>query len=549
MTQYSSATWTSEFAWEMSAKDIELFNEAHQDKSPSGAVSSLLQKAAELHSLGQLDEAIAVYQEAVRLDEHCHPAWYALGCAWESKGDDAVALGCFRKALSLAPEHGETHHNTGKVLHKLGLTDEAMERFRCAQALGRGFLPNTAIATLIPGSPCAGNSAILEARRFWAQTHLPPLDSHKRSQRASPRARRLRVGYLSSFFQSHNWMKPVWGLLNHHNRDRFEVFLFSDGPEEACRPCYRKHPGDRFYDITGLSNRAAADAIEQCDLDVLVDLNGYSRVDRLAVIALKPAPIIIGWFNLYATSGIPCYDYLIGDDEVVSPEEEGFYTERVLRVPGCYLTFEVLYPVPDVVDPPMLSSGKMTFGCLASQYKITEPVVDAWSRILVSTQDTRLFLKNATLDSAANREFLARRFESRGVARHRITMEGSAAHFDFLAAYGNMDVALDPFPYNGGTTTSEALWQGVPVLTFPGDRWAARQSTSINRAAGLGEFVRRNLEDYIGGAIALAKQSDTSVRLKQLRRTMRDRLVRSQLLDTVTFAKNMERLYEETTEQ
>lgn len=515
------------------------------EASPPIAVADLFEKATKLHGHSQLDEAIAVYREVLRLDERFHPAWYAQGCAWEKKGYEATALDCFRKALSLAPEQGETHHNLGKVLHKLGLTDEAIERFQGALTLGKGFLPRTAIATLIPGSPSATNSTVLEARRSWAETHLPPLDPYKNFLRASVQGRRIRVGYLSSFLQSHNWMKPVWGLLNHHNRDRFEIFIFSDCPEAAaCRPCYRKHPVDRYHDITGLSNQATAEWIERCNLDLLVDLNGYSRVDRLAVIALKPAPVIIGWFNLYATSGMACYDYVIGDDVVIPPEEEQFYTEKVLRVPGCYLTFEVLYPVPDVVDPPILSTRKLTFGCLASQYKITEPVVEAWACILASAPDARLFLKNATLDSPANQEFLEKRFESHGVARDRITMEGSANHFDFLAAYGCVDLALDTFPYNGGTTTSEAVWQGVPVITFRGDRWAARQSASINRAAGLTEFICRSLDDYISCAIALAKHPDTPARLRGLRHTMRNRLACSPLCDTVNFARNIEILYE-----
>ncbi len=520
------------------------------DTSRSAETSDLFQKATQLHSLARLDEAIAVYQEVIRLNEDFHPAWYAQGCAWEAKGGDAVALACFQKAVSLAPDHGETHHNLGKVLHKLGLTDEAMERFRSALALGKGFLPRTAIATLIPGSPSATPGTILEARRSWAETHLPPVDPQKRSQREASHARRIRIGYLSSFFQSHNWMKPVWGLLNHHGRDRFQIFLFSDGPEAACQPCYHKHPTDRFYDISGLTNADTSDLIEKSNLDVLVDLNGFSRVDRLAVIALKPSPIVVGWFNLYATSGMACYDYLIGDDTVIPPEEETFYTEKILRVPGCYLTFEVLYPVPDVVDPPIDSRGKnITFGCLASQYKITEPVVEAWSRILGLAQGSRLFLKNATLGSPANREFLAQRFESYGVSGDRITMEGPADHFYYLAAYERIDLALDTFPYNGGTTTSEALWQGVPVITFPGDRWAARQSTSINRAAGLDDFVCSNLDDYILRAIALANDPGTPERLRELRRTMRSRLVGSTLCNTVDFARNMENLYEEILER
>jgi predicted O-linked N-acetylglucosamine transferase (SPINDLY family) len=505
--------------------------------------SDAFQRAAGFHGEGKLEEALVAYREAVRLDERFHAAWYAQGCAWETKGEDATALACFEKAVSLAPDHAESQHNLGNVLHKLGLADEAIARFRAAIVPGKEFLPRTAIATVIPGSPSADNRAVLEARREWAQTHLPPPDRTRRFRRAPIHDRPLRVGYLSSFFQSRNWMKPVWGLVNHHDRARFEVHLFSDGPEAPCRPCYGKHPADRFHDISGLSNRAAAERIEEAELDLLVDLNAYSRVDRLAVVALRPAPIVVGWFNLYATSGMACYDYLIGDQGVVPPEEEVFYVEKVLRVPGCYLSFEVLYAVPEVVEPPVLSAGSLTFGCLASQYKITPPVVDAWSRILLRLPGSRLFVKNATLDGEANREFLARRFERCGVARDRIAMEGGAEHSEYLAAYGHVDLALDTFPYNGGTTTSEALWQGVPVLTFRGDRWAARQSSSILRTAGLSEFVAEDLDDYVQRAVALAHAPDTPRRLAQLRRGMRSQLARSALCDTASFAGNMERLY------
>jgi protein O-GlcNAc transferase len=507
------------------------------------AAADAFQRAAAFHRDGKIGEAIDAYQEAIALDESFHPAWYGQGCALGTKGDDASALACFEKAVSIAPDHGESQHNLGKVLHKLGLTDEAIGRFRAAISLGKGFLPRTAIATLIPGSPGAGNLAILEARRDWATTHLPPADRTKAFPHAPIRDRRLRVGYLSSFFQCRNWMKPVWGLVNRHDREQVEVHLFSDAPEAECLDCYRKHPGDRFHDISGLSNRAAAERIERSGLDILVDLNAYSRVDRLAVVALRPAPIVAGWFNHFATSGMACFDYLIGDDEVIPREEEGLYTEKIVRIPGCYLTFEVLYTVPDVVDPPVLSAGTLTFGSLASQYKITPPVIEAWSRILRRSSGTRLLLKNSTLGSEANRKFLARRFEECGVPRHRITMERPAEHFAYLAAYGRVDVALDTFPYNGGTTTSEAIWQGVPVLAFRGDRWAARQSSSILRAAGLHEFVAKNVDDYVERAVALAESPDRARRLAELRRGLRSRLAGASICDTATFARNMERLY------
>jgi protein O-GlcNAc transferase len=503
----------------------------------------IYQRAGEFHRQGQLDEAIVEYQKAVSLDARFHPGWYSQGCAFEAKGNHASALACFQKAVSLAPDHRESHHNLGKALFGLGLVDEALDRFRAAMEQGAGFLPRTAVAVVIPGSPRADNQAILAARRDWAETHLPAPEPLRRSSAAPPEDRRLRVGYLSSFFGRPKWMKPVWGLVNHHDRERVEVHLFSDGPESQCQADYHKHPSDRFHDISGLSNQAAARRIQASQLDLLVDLNGYSRVDRLAVAALKPAPILAGWFNFYATSGMSCYDYLIGDNIVIPPEEEACYAEQILRVPGSYLTFEVSHPAPEVAQPPSLSAGNLTLGCMASSHKITHPVVEAWSRILRNAPGARLFLKNAAFRWPENRRFLARRFAQHGVDPDRIVMEGPAEHFAFLTAYRHIDIALDTFPYNGGTTTMEALWQGVPVIAFPGDRWAARQSASILRAAGLDEFVADNLDDYVARAVALTRAPETLRRLTELRRGMRRSLAGSSICDTSGFARNMEALY------
>jgi predicted O-linked N-acetylglucosamine transferase (SPINDLY family) len=355
----------------------------------------------------------------------------------------------------------------------------------------------------------------------------------------------LRLGYLSSFFAHPNWMKPVWGLVNHHNRERVEVHLFSDAPEAQCQPAYRKHAQDRFYDISGLSNHSAAKRIEEAGLDLLVDLNGYSRVERLAVTALKPAPLLAGWFNFYATSGMACYDYLIGDDVVIPLAEEPCYLEKILRVPGSYLTFEVSHPAPEPTDPPAVTTGAFTFGCLASSYKITPPVIEAWSRILLRAPGARLFVKNSNLNCPEACQFLAGRFAQFGIPPERLVLQGPAAHFDFIAAYRHVDVALDTFPYNGGTTTMEALWQGVPVLTFKGDRWAARQSASILHAAGLDQFVAESIDDYVEQAVAMATVPGTVPRLAELRNSLRAHLAAAAICDTGAFARDLEALYED----
>lgn len=335
-------------------------------------------------------------------------------------------------------------------------------------------------------------------------------------------------------------MKPVWGLINHHDRSRFEVHLFSDAPASRIRFGYQVHPRDRFHNTAELSNQALLELIQTAGIDLLVDLNGYSIMERLPLFPLRPAPIIVGWFNLYATTGISAYDYLVGDDVVIPPAEEKFYCEKIVRVPGSYLTFEVTYPVPPVADPPFLAKGAITFGCLASQYKISSEVIAAWSRILREIPGSSLILKNGTLSSPGTRQFVHCLFEGHDIPAERVRLDGPADHYQFLETYGEIDIALDTFPYNGGTTTTEALWQGVPLVTFWGDRWVSRTSASILHAATLGELVGQGLEDYISLAVRLANSPDT---LTELRRNMRSRLRDSPVCDTQSFTRNMERLY------
>jgi protein O-GlcNAc transferase len=494
-----------------------------------------------LQTLGQLQAAHAAYQRSLEINPKLSRAWYSAGCAANSEKAYGGAIAGFRRALEIHPEWPEAQHNLGQALFKLGQVEEALDLFRQASAGGNPALPQAAIAAIIPGSPTSDNQVILDTRRTWAECQLPARRTVEHSSRHRKTGDRpLRIGYISSFFQDHNWMKPVWGLINHHDRRQFEIHLFSDAPASQIQHGYLVNSQDRFHDTTELSNEALSQRIEHAEIDLLVDLNGYSTMGRLPLFTLRPAPVVVGWFNMYATTGITSYDYLIGDDVVIPPEEEHFYCERILRVPGSYLTFEVTYPVPPVVDPPCLTNGAITFGCLASQYKITSEVIGAWSRILQRVPDSSLILKNGALVSPCARQFVHGLFERNHISPQRVRLEGPSDHYRFLETYGEIDIALDTFPYSGGTTTTEAIWQGVPVVTFSGDRWVARTSASILQFATLGEFVGQGIEDYISLAIRLASSRDD---LLELRRNMRSRLRDSPVCDTQSFARNMERLY------
>ena len=497
-----------------------------------------------LQTLGRIERAIEAYASALRLNPSLARAWYAAGCAEGSRAEYISALVCFHKALELVPEWPEALHNLGQVFFKLGQVDQAVKLFRAAAAAGDPELPMAALATIIPGSPGCDNRAVLEARQAWAQRYLPPPRPATRfAGRRCAADVRIRVGYVSSFFQNRNWMKPVWSLINRHDERKFDLHLFSDAPESAVKDGYQGR--GTFHDISGLDSEAAADLIEESGIDLLIDLNGYSSLRRLALFALRPAPAVAGWFNMFATTGMPCYDYLIGDAEVVPPEEEQFYCEKILRVPGSYLTFEVAYPAPEVAPSPCASKRSFTFGCLAPLYKITPEVIAAWSRILEQAPESALLLRNAQLKSGAVQEFVWRQFGERGVSPERIRLQGPAEHYQFLETYGRIDLALDTFPYNGGTTTTESIWQGVPVLTFRGDRWVSRTSASILRAGGLGEFIAPDLDAYVSTAAKMALEPAMRRKLAELRVNMRERLRASPVCDAAAFARNMERLYEQ----
>jgi protein O-GlcNAc transferase len=496
-----------------------------------------------LQICGRSEEAAQQYALATERDPTLRRGWYNLGCLFGAQDRDAEAVGCFQRALELDPTHAASHHNLGQSLFNLGDTDAAIEHYRQALALGAGAPAETMLAMTIAVSPTADAQTVLDVRRIWARRHLPQPMFSVQPRAAVSGDRPLRIGYVSAYFDYPNWMKPVWALVNRHDRGRFELFLYSDGQPAQVPSGYRADRYDHFHWTARLSNVELAQLIAGHELDLLVDLNGFSRIQRLPVFALRPAPLNVGWFNTFATTGADCFDYLLGDETVIAPGEESDYCERVVRLAGCYLTFEVAYPVPDVSPLPCLGEGPFTFGSLASLYKITPQVVALWGRILRQAPQSRLLLRNKHFQSSANRAWFCDLFARHNVSPDRLLLEGPADHFSFLRTYDRIDLALDTFPYNGGTTTSEALWQGVPVVTIHGDRWTSRVSSSLLACAGLEEFVVGDTDAYVELAAALAGDAESRSRLAKLRLSLRERLLKSSVCDAETFTRRMERAY------
>lgn len=491
---------------------------------------------------GRVKDALIVYNRLIALGDVGAQTWFAIGQALIRVNEFAQAAGAFRQSLAVA-ESGQARHHLGQVLFQLGDIDGALEHLEIAARESDLLASWLALATISPGAPSASQESVLRIRRQFA-SRLAASDLAVEPRQVIARRRgageRLRIGYVSSWFASSNYMKPVWALVNDHDRSRFEIHLFSDSPAGTELEGYDGHADDRLHLTGDFDNTVLANLIAETGIDVLVDLNAFSTPARLGLFTSPPAPVCAAWFNMYATSGLPGYHYIIGDDEVIRPEDERHFSERVCRLSTSYLTFTTPHRTPPVVDPPCLSNGYITFGSLIAQYKMTPQVIRSWAAMLNGAPNSKLLLANRALDSMENRHWLEDRFKTYGVEGERLQFCGGAPHYQYLQNYDRIDIALDAFPYNGGTTTMEAIWQGVPVLTFDGDRWASRTSKTLLCRTHLADYVYGSPEAMIEAAIQLSRDSETPEKLKRLRHAMRHHLERAPVCDARSLARAME---------
>lgn len=491
---------------------------------------------------GRPRSAAALYERLLRHPGLAAATLLAAGRALTELGEYALALSALQRGLALAPGRRDARHDLARCLFRLGDIERAVAQLEAEAGRDDDLDVWLALATLVPLSPSSAPARVLQVRRAFAERlarEAPPPPSRRRRPRSGSR---LRVGYLSPDFGRPSYLQPVWGLVNQHDRAAVEVHLLVDEPVSSLEG-YRGHPRDRVHETAGLECGELAERLQAWELDVLVDLAGFRSPARLPLFA-RPQPGIagLGWFNHFATSGLPGLGWLIGDAQVHERHEAGSFSERVVRLPVSYLTFEpVRGSRASRRVPPAGPADGLVLGCLAPSYKLTPPVLDAWADILRQAPTARLRLANASLGSAANRAWLLGRFAERGVPAARLDLHGPATHDEFVRHYDSVDVALDTFPYSGGTTTMEALCAGVPVLTWSGDRWAARTTRSLLWGAGLGEWVAPDPAGYVQAAVRLCLDPASVERLGRLHARLPARVRDSPACGTRALARHVER--------
>ncbi len=478
-------------------------------------IVSIWPRKAEIHNnlgsvyqaMGRTQDAIAAYEAALKINPRLSMCLNSLGSAYVDQGAFEQAERCYRQCLAVSPGELQARSNLLMLLN---------------------YLPDVDVTTVFEEHLEGGR--IVEAR-------IPRLEALKVEDEPQ---RRLRVGYLSPDFREHSVASFIEPVLRHHDRRRFEVCCYSNlpMPDETTRRI--KAGVDMWRDIDKLSDADAARLIREDRIDILVDLSGHTGNNRLGVFAAKPAPVQVTWMGYPNTTGLHTIDYRITDGIADPVGEERLYSEKLLRLDGCFLCYQPDPNAPEVAPLPALASGHVTFGSFNNFSKINPGVLQLWSEVLKQVPGSHLLLKCPALTDTTVRERLSADLQALGIGAERVDLLGhTRTRQEHLALYARVDIALDTFPYNGTTTTCEALWMGVPVLSLAGKHHAGRVGASLLSAAGLTDWLANTPESFV--AIAQARAADV-VELGRVRGELRGRLADSSLCDALDFVRRLEEI-------
>jgi protein O-GlcNAc transferase len=493
-----------------------------------------------LRGAGRIDEAIATLQGVVARFPKAAVARGSLGLALlERRRYDEARLE-LERAIDYAPDDALAQNNLGTCHWAAGDVEKAVRCFRRALVLDPGnvrarsnlvmnlnYLPEVSRSGLYAEHRSAGERIEAGLKPGWTP--------HANSRDAE---RKLKIGYVSGDFCEHAVSFFTEPVLARHDKARFEVFCLSAGTrEDQVTGRFREH-ADHWIALAGMSDERGALLVREAGIDILIDLSGHTALNRLALFARKPAPVQAHWLGYINTTGMESIDYRITDGRV-DPAGPGdrYYTERLVRLP-LVCAFEAPRSCPEVGPLPSLTGGAFTFACLNRIAKVTAAVVETWSRILRQVPESMLQLGAA--DDEPSKSRIVEGFERYGIPASRLRFMSKLPLDAYLALHGEIDLTLDPFPYNGGATSCHSLWMGVPFVALRGDRYMGRMGMDLLESVGLGEFVAGDPDEYVEIAVRTATHR---AELAEIRRTLRQQVLGSPLGGIDDFARTLEAAY------
>lgn len=504
-----------------------------------------------LYMQGKVEPAIQSYRNALKLKPNHILSLFNLGKALLTNSLLEEASSCFTRVMRMKPTPADNvpgdfastvHHAMASVLKAQGKINDAVTHYRHALGLNPGLTKAHSDLLLALNYDSTDSAAVFDEHVRWGRRHGHPDLQTRVHGNSRVIDRPLRVGYMSPDLYKH--VVPLFfePLLANHDRSGIVPVCYAeawkqDEVTERLRSLSADWRNTCEMDDAQLANQIRADGI-----DILVDLAGHTAKSRLTVFARKPAPVQVTWLGYPNTTGLTAVDYRLTDAWADPPgQTEAFHTEQLVRLPRGFLCYQAPPSTTMIGPPPSSTTGHITFGSFNNLSKITSGTIALWSNMLRAVPGSRLLLKNTSFKDVPTRQYYYREFAKHGIADDRLALRGPLRDTgDHQAVYNEVDIALDPFPYHGTTTTYEALWMGVPVIVLAGIMHAGRVGVSILTQTGLTEHIARDPDHYVRIAVELA---GNPARLSELRATLRRRMADSPACAAKPFARDVEEAY------
>lgn len=492
--------------------------------------------AEHLSGAGQGHEAMAEYARAMALRPDIPQIRNNLSDLARSAGQITRAIDLARQALALRPDYAKARNNLAMALKDRGDVAEAIRVLREAlsQGAGESSLRHNLLFCLNYDPEISAQALAEEYKRegLLITGDRIALNASDALEAPDP-DRRLRIGYVSPDFRAHACAFFIEPLLLNHDPAQVEVVCYAENPGRDAVTDRLRAAVDSWRVTKGVEDRAVAEQVMADRVDILVDLAGHTVGNRLGVFAWKPAPLQGTWLGHGGTSGLPAMDFALADARLAPPGADAFYTEAVERLPEAAFCYRPPADAPEVAASPAGPDGPITFGCFSRATRLNDRVIQAWVALLNRVPDSRLVLNTKAMGDPGVASLFRRRFAARGVPPERLILTFTTPQPETWKAYNLIDIALDPFPHNAGTTTFEASWMGVPVVSLRERPPLGRFGDSILGALGLEDLVADSVEGYVEIAAALATDR---ARLAALRAGLRARMRASALCDEAAFA-------------
>lgn len=484
--------------------------------------------------LAELDQgmgkaALAAFDRALLLNPENFDACFYRAQTLEMLGDFEQALVAYEEVLARRPDFAFAYNNIGKIKRDMGLIDEAVLALRRAMEIDPNDprIHSNLLLTLLY-DPNQHPEDLVREHTAWGRRFGRPADQFSEWPNDRDPDRPLRIGFVSAELCRHavsDWLLAIFRALD---RSRFKITCYSTNARNDGLTARFKELADDWRLVVGMDDRRLAEQVRADEIDILIDISGHTALNRLGCFALKPAPVQATWLGYPFTTGMEAMDYAIMDEVAVAPGEEHRFAETVVRLSPSRFRYEPPEHAPDPVEPPVLHQGWVTFGSFNNVAKLTGEVLALWCRLLQRLPSARLVLKSPSLDNPSVLSRIRETVLGAGIGGDRLELRGASDNANLLRQYGDIDIALDPFPFGGGATSCEALWMGVPIITLPGWQPVSRQTETLLRVIGRAEWVARDTDDYIDIGVRLA--SDPS-RLSEYRADQRRIMARSALCD------------------